>query len=155
MVTKRVPELNTAAPQSPVLPDWSPRSQSPGPEAEGHYNYIEGFNGRVYAGSRVKTQWAIAEGGDGQWYRGTAYHIFPAEGTATIKFDDKDFVRLEVDVRVRPHCTGTGTSFAVHTIGMHLEGFFQGRPNRVSSPPAANNALLRQTLIPNRSSNHQ
>jgi hypothetical protein len=95
VVTKRVPELNTAAPQSPVLPDWSPRSQSPGPEAEGHYNYIEGFNGRVYAGSRVKTQWAIAEGGDGQWYRGTAYHIFPAEGTATIKFDDKDFVRLE------------------------------------------------------------
>ena len=46
-------------------------------------------NGEITVGSRVKTQWTRAEGGNGQWYTGTVTKVY-ASGRAAIRYDDGD-----------------------------------------------------------------
>ena len=46
-------------------------------------------NGVVFVGSRVKTQYTRAEGGDDRWYAGTIRKVF-ANGRATVHYDDGD-----------------------------------------------------------------
>merc|ERR1719343_1740314 len=46
-------------------------------------------NGILRVGSRVKTQYTRAEGGDDRWYSGTIVKVF-ANDRAKIKYDDGD-----------------------------------------------------------------
>ena len=45
-------------------------------------------NGMLQIGSRVKTQWSSAEGGDDGWYQGVVTRVNGT--TATIRYDDGD-----------------------------------------------------------------
>ena len=46
-------------------------------------------NGKLHKGDRVKTHWSVDEGGDGQWYAGTAEKL-TGDGCCKIKYDDGD-----------------------------------------------------------------
>ena len=45
-------------------------------------------NGSIFVGSRVRTQWCRAEGGNDCWYNGTVTKVFT--NAASIRYDDGD-----------------------------------------------------------------